>query len=62
MNNKKITAGLLALTFVFGGATVPDMAVNSSTVISASAERTEEFRYGDSTSNSSSYSTRSLSG
>ena len=47
MNNKKITAGLLALTFVFGGATVPDMAVNSSTVISASAERTEEFRYGD---------------
>ncbi|SEK73709.1 leucine-rich repeat domain-containing protein [Ruminococcus albus] len=37
MNNKKMVAGLLALTFVFGGTFLPG-AANNSTVISASAE------------------------
>lgn len=36
MKNKKIVAGLLALTFVFGGAVLPNAAKNN-TVISASA-------------------------
>ena len=37
MNNKKMVAGLLALTFVFGGTFLPG-AANNSTVITASAE------------------------
>lgn len=42
--NKKIAAGLLALTFVFGGAALPTGVVSNNTVISASAE---ELTYGN---------------
>jgi hypothetical protein len=42
--NKKIAAGLLALTFVFGGAVLPTGVVSNNTVISASAE---ELTYGN---------------
>ncbi|MCR5021819.1 leucine-rich repeat domain-containing protein [Ruminococcus sp.] len=44
MNNKKIVAGLLALTFVFDGVVMPKPAVNSA-VISASASK--ELTCGD---------------
>ncbi|MBE6875017.1 MAG: leucine-rich repeat domain-containing protein [Ruminococcus albus] len=37
--NKKIAAGLLALTFVFGGAVLPSGVVGNSVVASASAEK-----------------------
>lgn len=37
MNNKKIVAGLLALSFVFGGAALPNTKGNNNGVISASA-------------------------
>ncbi|MBO4866365.1 MAG: leucine-rich repeat domain-containing protein [Ruminococcus sp.] len=43
MNYKKIVAGLLALTFAFGGAALPNTVVNSSVVASASSYDT----YGD---------------
>lgn len=46
MNNKKIVAGLLALTFVFGGTALPNTVVNSNAVISASAAE-KQVRYGD---------------
>ncbi len=44
--NKKIAAGLLALTFVFGGAVLPSGVVGNSVVASASASA-EEYTYGD---------------
>ncbi|SEK73529.1 leucine-rich repeat protein [Ruminococcus albus] len=47
MNNKKIVAGLLALTFAFGGAALPNTVVNSNAVISASAAEKEVLTYGD---------------
>ncbi|SFB88140.1 leucine-rich repeat protein [Ruminococcus albus] len=47
MNNKKIVAGLLALTFIFGGAALPNTVVNNSVVASASEEDAEVLRYGD---------------
>ncbi|SFB88175.1 leucine-rich repeat domain-containing protein [Ruminococcus albus] len=46
MKNKKIVAGLLALTFVFGGAALPNTVVNNSVIASAS-EEAEVLRYGD---------------
>ncbi|MBO4866364.1 MAG: leucine-rich repeat domain-containing protein [Ruminococcus sp.] len=45
MNNKKIVAGLLALTFAFGGAALPNTVVNNSVV--ASASESEYFSYGE---------------
>ncbi|MBO5557301.1 leucine-rich repeat domain-containing protein [Ruminococcus sp.] len=44
MKNKRLVAGLLALTFVFGGAALPTGVVSNNTVISASAE---ELTYGN---------------
>ncbi|MBO4866362.1 MAG: leucine-rich repeat protein [Ruminococcus sp.] len=46
MNNKKIVAGLLALSFVFGGTALPNTVVNNSVVASAS-EDAEILTYGD---------------
>ena len=45
MNSKKIISGLLALTFVFGGAVLPNTAASKGAVISASAA--EVFNYSD---------------
>ena len=48
MNNKKIVAGLLALTFVLGGAALPNKVVSNNAVILASAEEeTEVLTFGD---------------
>ena len=48
MNNKKIVAGLMALTLVFGGTALPNTVVSSVAVISANAEEeTEVLTYGD---------------
>jgi hypothetical protein len=47
MNNKKIVAGLLALTFVFGGTALPNTGVNNNAVIQAGAEEEEFLTYGD---------------
>ena len=52
MKNKRLVAGLLALTFVFGGAALPTGLVSNNTVISASADSTVELiqtskTYGD---------------
>ena len=47
MKSKKIISGLLALTFVFGGAALPNTVVNNSVVASASEEEAEVLRYGD---------------
>lgn len=47
MNSKKIISGLLALSFVFGGAVLPNAAVSTGAVISASAEDAEVLTYGD---------------
>ncbi|SEK73587.1 leucine-rich repeat protein [Ruminococcus albus] len=47
MNNKKIVAGLLALSFVFGGTALPNTVVNNSVVASASEEDAEVLTYGD---------------
>ncbi|MBR0529465.1 MAG: leucine-rich repeat domain-containing protein [Ruminococcus sp.] len=46
MKNKRLVAGLLALTFVFGGAVLPSGVVSNSVVASASASA-EEYTYGD---------------
>ena len=43
--SKKIAAGLLALTFVFGGAALPTGVVSNNTVISASADSYQGFEY-----------------
>ena len=47
MKSKKIISGLLALTFVLGGAALPNTVVNNSVVASASEEESEVLRYGD---------------
>jgi hypothetical protein len=47
MNKKKIISGLLALTFVFGGAALPNTVVNNSVVASASEEEAEVLTFGD---------------
>ena len=47
MNNKKIVAGLLALTFAFGGAALPNTVVNNSVVASAATQTAEVLTYGD---------------
>ena len=45
MKSKKIIAGLLALTFVFGGVVLPSGVVSNSIVISASAEISGPYSY-----------------
>jgi len=47
MKSKKIISGLLALTFVLGGAALPNTVVNNSVAASASEEEAEVLTYGD---------------
>ncbi|SFD13922.1 leucine-rich repeat domain-containing protein [Ruminococcus albus] len=48
MKSKKIISGLLALTFVIGGAVIPGAVINNSVVASASTfDRREVLIYGD---------------